>query len=93
MNCLFNPQEKRIGRKEVLMNYCKKHCKEQKQKENIFKTKPNQLLIRDCKGKYKIVSKHYYLYRMDSDEYDTDEELVDEEFEKEKQEILIKYNK
>lgn len=93
MNNLFNPEEKRTTRKNVLMAYCKKHCKEQQQKEKIFKTKPNQILIRDNKGDYKIVTKNYYYYYMHDDEYDTEEELVDEEFEKEKQQILIKYNK
>lgn len=93
MNSLFNPPEKRCSRRQVLMNYCKKHYREQKQKEKVFRTKPNQILIRDNKGEYKIVSKHYYFYNMQNDEYDTEEELVDEEHEKEVNRILNIYNK
>jgi hypothetical protein len=93
MNNLFNPQEKRLTRREVLMTYCKRHHKEQQRKEKLFKSKPNQMLIRDNKGNYKIVSKDYYYYRMKDDEYETEEELVDEEEEEEKRRILIKYNK
>jgi hypothetical protein len=92
MNNLFNPQEKRRTRREVLMTYCKKHYREQIQKEKIFRTKPNQILIRDNEGKYKIVSKHYYFYNMKNDEYDTEEELVDEELENEKKRILDIYS-
>jgi hypothetical protein len=92
MNKLFNPSEKRNTRREVLMDYCCKHVSKQKETEKHFRTKPSQILIRDASGNYKIVSKYYYFYYITDCEYDTEEELLDKEFELEKQRILIKYN-
>lgn len=89
---LFNPKDKRKTRKEVLLDYCDEHFRKQKQQEKLYKSRPNQILIRDGKGQYKIVSKNYHLYHMEDDEYDTEEELLDEEFEKEKLRIKMKYN-
>jgi hypothetical protein len=94
-NKFWNPddKEKKTSRRKIL----KKLCTEQiipQQKQNIkyFKTKPNQYLIHDKYGNYKIVSKHYYLYHIEEDEYDTDTELYDEEWNKEVERIQNKYN-
>lgn len=88
----WKPLEKRSTRKDILSAYCSEHFIKQKQTEKMYRKKPNDILIRDCNGNYKVVSKYYYMYHMEEDEYDTETELVDEDFELEKQEILNKYN-
>ena len=89
---LFNPKDKRRTRKDVLSEYCTIHFKKQKETEKLFRKRPNEILIRDSLGKYKIVSKYYYLYHMEEDEYDTEEELVDPDDEAEFIRIKNKYN-
>jgi len=88
----FNHKDKRKTRRDVLSEYCQEHFKNQVKTEKMFKSRPNQILIRDCLGQYKIVSKTYYFYNMQNDEYDTEEELLDDDDEKELIRIQNKYN-
>jgi hypothetical protein len=93
MNNLFNPKDKvKVRRNQDLINYTILHLSEQKYRHHIYKTKPNQLLIHDKDGKYKIVSKNYALYHMDNDEYNTETELDDEDFINEEKRIKEKYS-
>lgn len=77
MNSFWNPEDKRMFRlRHQIINDCSiKHITKQKEKEKIFKTKPNQILIRDGNGNLKIVSKTYYLYYTKDDDYDTETEF------------------
>jgi hypothetical protein len=76
----FNPAEKRKTRKQILDEYCKDHVAKQQKEEIFFRKRPNQMLIRDKNDEYKVVSKTYYHYYMENDEYDTEKELEDEEW-------------
>jgi len=77
MNKFFNSKDKRKSRHECINNFCVNAIKKQKEQINNFKKKPNQILIRDCDGKLKQVSKIYYLYHIKDDEYDTELEIED----------------
>ena len=95
-NKFFNPDEKSNNpyrnRNKLIRDLCTNDIIP-KQKQNIifYKKKPNQFLIHDKNGEYKIVSKYYYFYEIKEDEYDTDTELVDEEWENEVKRIQDKY--
>lgn len=93
-NTLFNPPDKRKTRRQILTEHCEKNIIPQ-QKKNIkyFKTKPDEYVIRDKNNEYKIVSKNYYIYHIQEDEYDTDAELMDEDDYNEELRIKNKYNK
>lgn len=91
-NTFFNPKDKRKTRREILTQYTKEHIINQKQQLRFYKTKPNQYLIHDKDGNYKTVSKTYYFYHIQEDEYDTETELVDEDDYAEEQRIKNKYN-
>jgi len=88
-NLFFNPKDKRS---QTLINFCSKHIPKQKQIIKYYKTKPNQYLIHDKNSNYKLVSKCYYFYKMEEEEYDTDTEPYDEEWEQEVERIQNKYN-
>lgn len=79
------------SKRDLLSKWCVENVKKQKQIEYQFKKYPNQLLIRDANGNYKKVNKNYYLYYMQDDEYDTEEELYDEEWIHEVKRIKLKY--
>lgn len=89
-NTFFNPPDKQ--RRQILRDHCLQVIiPKQKQAIYFYKTKPNQYLIHDKDGNYKIVSKNYYFYEIEEDEYDTDTELVDEQDLLEEQRIKNKY--
>lgn len=92
-NTFFNPADKRRTRRQILTDHCVYNIIP-KQKELIYyyKTTPNEYLIHDKDGNYKIVSKNYYFYNLQEDDYDTDTELIDEEDLLEEQRIKNKYN-
>jgi len=92
-NSYFNPPDKRLSRKQVLTLYCEHHIPKQKEMMHHYKTKPNQYLIHDKNKNYKVVSKQYYFYEIQEDEYDTDTELISEEDLQEEERIKNKYNK
>jgi hypothetical protein len=94
MNKFFNQKDKRkVKRNQDLINYTIKHIKEQIVVEALYRAKPNQVLIHDSQGKYKIVSKAYALYNMQDDEYETETELEDEADIIERKRIQKTYNK
>lgn len=75
MKSFWNPQDKRKTRRQIITDCCLSIIEKQKEQEKIFRTKPNQILIRDCNGNLKVVSKTYYLYYTTNDEYDTETEF------------------
>jgi len=75
MNKFFNQKDKRKSRYQCINNFCLHAINKQKQEIISFKRKPNQILIRDKNGNLKQVSKNYYLYYIQDDEYDTELEL------------------
>jgi len=81
------------SKKDLLSKWCVENIQLQKQKEKQYKKHANEILIRDKNKNYKIVSKNYYLYYIQEDEFDTDEEFEDEEWSKEVERIKLKYNK
>jgi hypothetical protein len=91
-NSFFNPDDKRKTRRQILTKFCSEHIPKQKQIIKYYKTKPNQYLIHDKYGNYKLVSKYYYFYKMEEEEYDTETEPYDEEWSKEVERIQNKYN-
>lgn len=90
---MFSKDKRKVRRNEDLINYTIIHIKEQKHKEKFYKKKPNQILIHDKDGNYKIVCKIYAMYHMSNDEYETETELEDKESEIEAKSIMKKYNK
>lgn len=74
---MFNPKDKRVGRKNIIEEFCSKHYKEQEKKIKLYKTSPNQVLIKDKNNEYKIVSKYYFNYLIQDDECETETELED----------------
>ena len=95
-NKFWNPddKEKKISRRRIIKDLCLNQIIPQQKKEiKYFKTRPNQYLIHDKHGNYKIVSKNYYFYNIEEDEYDTDTELYEEEWIKEVEIIQNKYTK
>jgi hypothetical protein len=95
-NKFWNPddKEKKTSRRRILKDLCLKQIIPQQKRElKMYQTKPNQYLIHDKYGNYKIVSKYYYYNNIEEDEYDTDTELYDEEWDKEVERIQTKYNK
>jgi hypothetical protein len=95
-NKFWNPddKEKKTSRRRILKDLCLKQIIPQQKRElKMYQTKPNQYLIHDKDGNYKIVSKYYYYNNIEEDEYDTDTELYDEEWDKEVERIQTKYNK
>jgi NADH:ubiquinone oxidoreductase subunit len=88
----FRQKDKRkVRRNQDLINFTITHYAEQCKREIHYRTKPNQVLIRGSNGAYKIVSKTYSMYHMQDDEYETENELEDEEWEKDKKLIQQKY--
>lgn len=90
-NKFFNPYDNN-KKYERLYRYCQKTLQKQNEAEKLFRNHKNELLIRDKNGNLKKVNKYYKLYRMENDEYETETELEDEEFEMEKQAIIKKYS-
>lgn len=88
----WNPEDKRSNRRQVLNNYCIKHISEQKKAEKLYRNKKNEMLIRDKNGNLKVVTKNYYLYYMEDDEYDTETELIDPEWDNYVISVQNKYN-
>ena len=83
-NKFFNPDEKTKSKRRIIKEFClDDYIPKQKENIKIYKTQPNQFLIHDKNGNYKVVSKYYYFYQIEEDEYDTDTELIDEEWENE----------
>lgn len=66
-------------------------CQQRREKQKYLQRRKD-VLIRDCDNNYKVVSKNYYLYHMKDSEYDTEEELFDEEDIKEENRILKQFN-
>lgn len=91
-NTFWNPQDKRKSINTVLDKYCEKTIEKQKENEKIFQKQSYECLIRDKYGNLKKVSRIYYLYYIENDEYDTETELIDENDELEKIRILNKYS-
>jgi hypothetical protein len=92
-NTFFNPADKRKTRRQILTEHCELHIiPKQKKLIHFYETKPNQYLIHDKNGNYKIVTKSYYFYEIQEEEYDTDTELINEEDLAEEQRIKNKYN-
>jgi hypothetical protein len=88
----FRQKDKRaIRRNQDLINFTINHYKEQCNREIFFRTKPGQILIHCADGNYKIVSKNYAFYHMQYDEYETENELEDEEWENYKKSVQQKY--
>lgn len=93
-NTFFNPADKIRSKRNLLKDFCENDIiPKQKYLEQLYKKSPDDYLIRDKFGNYKIVTKHYYFYDIQEDEYDTDNELIDEEDEEEENRIKNKYNK
>jgi len=91
-NTFFNPPDKKRTHRQILKDHCiQVIIPKQKELMYFYKTKPNQYLIHDKDGNYKIVSKKYYFYDIAEDEYDTDTELIDEQDLLEEQRIKDKY--
>lgn len=91
MNNFWNPQDKRLTRRQILTEYCYNAIEKQREKEKIFRSKTDELLIRDKFNNLKKVTKIYYLYHMEDDEYETETELLNELDEIEKDRIINKY--
>lgn len=95
-NSFFNPADKRdtLNRRKRLKELCKyKIIPQQQKNELIFRSKPNEYLIRDKNGDLKKVNKTYYLYHIQDDECETETEIIDEEDYLEFERIKNKYNK
>jgi hypothetical protein len=60
-------------------------------KTEKYMKQDDDILIKDTNKEYKIVSKNYYLYYMKETEFDTEEELVDEDDWEEEKRIKAKY--
>jgi|688.fasta_scaffold711973_2 hypothetical protein len=75
---IFNPYDEYKMYKK-LNTFLDKHIQLQHKNSVIYKTKPNQYLIRDNKGNLKVVSKNYYLYYIEDDECETETEFEDQE--------------
>lgn len=71
--------------------YCYKVLYDQKKEKQKYMKQDNDVLIRDTNKEYKIVSKNYYLYHMKETEFDTEEELIDEDDWEEEKRIKAKY--
>lgn len=88
----FRQKDKRkVRRNQDLINFTISHHTEQYKREKFFRTKPNQILIHAADGSYKIVSKNYSFYHMEKDEYETETELEDQEYENYKKSVQQKY--
>ena len=74
-NTFWNPEDKRKSKKQIISEYIIKHIEKQKETEKYYKKYPNQRLIRDGNGNLKVVTKNYYLYHNNDDEYDTETEF------------------
>lgn len=75
-----------------LEEWCASAYKIQVTKQQHFFDTQDKILIRDKEKKYKIVTMHYYNTRLKETDFDTEEELVDEEDWNEEQRILKKYS-
>ena len=90
-NTFWNQPDKRKSKHQCLNDFCIKAIEKQQDNIILFKKKPNQILIRDGNGCFKIVSKTYYLYHIKDDEYDTETEIEDECWLNEVKIIKLKY--
>lgn len=75
-----------------LEEYCYRVLHDQKKEKQKYMKQDNDVLIRDTNKEYKIVSKNYYLYHMKETEFDTEEELIDEDDWEEEKRIMAKYS-
>lgn len=89
LNYLRNTKE---SKRDILSKWCCENFKKQQKIEKLYKKYPNEILIRDKNKNYKRVTKNYYLYYIEEDEYDTETELEDPEWVAEVQRIQNKYN-
>lgn len=77
--------------KYTIEDYCFRVLQRQKEEKQKYMKQDNDVLIRDTNKEYKIVSKNYYLYHMKESEFDTEEELIDEDDWNEEKRIKAKY--
>jgi len=77
---------------DKLEEYCNRVISNQQKEKEQYLKKESEILIRDKNRNYKIVSKNYYLYHLEDDEMDTEEELVDEDDWIEEKRLIAKYS-
>lgn len=82
---------KKPTKRELLKEFCVIHVKNQRKMETKFQSVPKKILMRDRYGDLKLATKEYYLYLIEEDEYDTEQEYVEEEDIQECNRIIEKF--